>query len=166
MRLAIRPAILTDLPSIVRIYNEAIDTGVSISDRQAVSVDSRRNWFEKHTPTRRPLWVLEQEETVIGWIGLQSYDQSPAFDETVEVSLYIAAAHRRRGLGTKLLDHAIKECPNLGVSVLIGFLFRQNQAITKLNRKVGFRRWGLLPKVARANGMYRDLVIMGLDLRA
>jgi L-amino acid N-acyltransferase YncA len=31
------------------------------ADTEPVSVESRIEWFHKHTPEKRPLWVIEDE---------------------------------------------------------------------------------------------------------
>ncbi|MFM7614943.1 MAG: N-acetyltransferase family protein, partial [Synechococcales cyanobacterium] len=68
-----RNAEVSDLPTIVAIYNDTISSRMVTGDLQPVSVDSRKQWFYSHDPLVRPLWVVESESTVVGWLGFQSF---------------------------------------------------------------------------------------------
>jgi phosphinothricin acetyltransferase len=64
-------------------------------------------------------------------------------------------------LGTHLLQAAIAHAPQIGVHVLLGFIFGHNLPSLELFEKFGFERWGHLPRVAVLDGTERDLVIVG-----
>ena len=93
----IRDAIADDLPAIVAIYNTTVPTRMVTADAEPVSVESRRAWFEQHSPQRRPLWVAIEGNEVVGWLSYSSFYGRPAYDATCEVSIYLAPAHRQRG---------------------------------------------------------------------
>ena len=65
----VRDATEADLPAIVAIYNAAIPGRAATADTQPVTVEERREWFAKHEPARRPLWVAEIDGEVAAWIG-------------------------------------------------------------------------------------------------
>ncbi|OLP19057.1 N-acetyltransferase [Leptolyngbya sp. 'hensonii'] len=157
----IRDAIEADLPAIVEIYNATIPGCMVTGDMEPVSVESRIAWFYQHEPAQRPLWVVEVDGTVAGWLGFQSFYGRPAYQVTAEISLYVAEAYRRQGLGRLLLEQAIAKSPGLGLTTLLGFVFGHNKPSLKLFQSLGFERWGYLPKIAVLNGVERDLVIMG-----
>lgn len=157
----LRDATLADLPPIVAIYNASIPGRLATADTEAVSVESRREWFASHSPEHRPLWVLERDGDIIAWISLRSFYGRPAYHATAEVSLYVAPAYHGQGIGTRLLQILIERCPSLGVRTLVGFVFAHNAPSLRMNEKVGFERWGLLPSVAELDGEWRDLLIIG-----
>jgi phosphinothricin acetyltransferase len=64
-------------------------------------------------------------------------------------------------MGKILLEKAIQESPNLGLKVLLGFIFAHNKLSLKLFTNYDFKEWGYLPEVAELVGIERDLVIMG-----
>lgn len=162
----IRDATEADLPSIVAIYNSTIPFQIVTADLQPVTVESRREWFQAHSPQARPLWVaqLEPEGDIVGWLGFQSFYGRPAYSSTAELSVYVAPAYRRHGLGRKLLQRAIAHSPALGIKTLLGFIFAENQPSLLLFAHLGFQQWGYLPQVADFGPVERDLVIMGLRL--
>ncbi|MCM0588842.1 MAG: N-acetyltransferase family protein [Gloeotrichia echinulata IR180] len=160
----IRHATDIDLPTIVAIYNAAIPSRMATADLEPVSVESRLAWFKGRSPSQRPLWVMEVEGTIAGWLSFQSFYGRPAYNRTAEISIYIAPGFHRCGLGRQLLAQAISESPRLGLKTLIGFIFAHNQPSLKLFETFGFQAWGNLPKVAELDGIERDLVIMGLKI--
>ena len=157
----IRDATIEDLPAIVAIYNSTVPTRMVTADIEPVSVASRQKWFADHSPDRRPLWVVEEGGQVAGWLSYSSFYGRPAYDSTCEVSLYLAPEHRRRGLGTQLLLRCIEHAPRIGVTTLLGFIFGHNELSLGLFEKMGFQRWGRLPRVAVLDGVERDLIIVG-----
>jgi phosphinothricin acetyltransferase len=124
-------------------------------------VESKRKWFDEHSPDSRPIWVVKQEEKVVAWFSFQSYYGRPAYNATAEISIYVAESHYGRGLGSLLLEKAIQACPELHLNNLLGFVFAHNLPSLKLLSKFGFNEWGYLPKVASLDGIERDLVIVG-----
>ncbi|WP_414579159.1 N-acetyltransferase family protein [Anabaena sp. CCY 9402-a] len=162
--MTIRHANETDLSAIVAIYNAAIPSRLATADLEPVSVESRRAWFQGRSPGLRPLWVIEQEGLIAGWLSFQSFYGRPAYHATAEISIYIAPSFHQRGLGKQLLATAIHESPNLGLKTLLGFIFAHNQPSLKLFQSLGFAKWGHLPQVAELDGVERDLVIMGLRI--
>jgi phosphinothricin acetyltransferase len=157
----IRDATSLDLPAIVAIYNFTIPSRMVTADTQSVSVASREKWFAEHSPNRRPLWVAEENGVVVGWLSFSSFYGRPAYEATCEVSVYLAPDRQRRGLGTVLLRHAMSHAPHIHVTTLLGFIFGHNQPSLRLFEKLGFQRWGHLPRVALLDGVERDLVIVG-----
>ncbi|PMB25109.1 GNAT family N-acetyltransferase [Fischerella thermalis] len=157
----IRHATEADLPKVVAIYNAAVPGRMATADLEPVSVESRRNWFIGRSPSKNPLWVIEVEGVVAGWLSLQSFYGRPAYHATAEVSIYIAPKYHRHGLGKQLLSQAINQSPYLGIKNLLGFIFAHNHPSLQLFNKFGFQNWGYLPKVAELDGVERDLVIMG-----
>jgi phosphinothricin acetyltransferase len=160
----IRFADRADLPSIVEIYNSTIADRLATADTEPISVASRLDWFERHSGDRHPIWIMENEGEVAGWLSLQEFYGRPAYYRTVEASIYVKKSYRRRGIGRQLLERAIAEAPNLGLNTLLGFIFGHNLPSLELFNQCGFQQWGYLPKVAILNGIERDLVILGLQM--
>src|SRR5205807_1028968 len=109
----IRDATPADLPAIVDVYNQSIPAGWSTADTQPVAVADRAEWFRKFDPAKRPIWVAEAEDgRVIATAYLSSfYGGRPAYDATAEVSTYVATSHHRRGVGRRLKEFVIGQCP-------------------------------------------------------
>ena len=161
MTFAHRLARRSDLDAIVAIYNATIPGRLVTADTEPVTVAGRVAWFEQHVPDRRPLWVVEAATHIVGWLSFSSFYGRPAYERTAEISIYVDALHRGRGIGAYLVDQAAKHAPCISVDTLLGFIFGHNSPSLALFERMGFARWGHLPKVATLDGIERDLVIVG-----
>src|SRR5262245_61258898 len=158
--MTVRDATEADLPLIVTIYNAAIPGRSATADLEPVTVEARREWFAAHDPARRPLWVAEVDGEVVAWIGLSSfYGGRPAYDETAEVSMYVAPNFQAKGLGRDLMKRMIDACPRLGITTLLGMFFDHNSASRRLCESLGFEQVGHLPHIAKLDGQSRGLII-------
>ncbi|MBB5324418.1 phosphinothricin acetyltransferase [Anoxybacillus tepidamans] len=159
--LMIREANHEDLQAIVDIYNETIPTRMVTADLEPVTVESREKWFWEHSADARPLWVVEQTGHVCAWLSFRSFYGRPAYRHTAEIGIYISEAYRGKGIGKRLLQKAIDECPRLQIKTLLGFIFAHNEPSLRLFSHFGFEKWGHLPNVAELDGVERDLIIVG-----
>ena len=165
MNISVRDAVEADLPAIVDIYNQSIAGGWSTADTMPIAAGDRIDWFRKHNPQKRPLWVAEIDGQMAAWIGLSSfYGGRPAYDATAEVSLYVATAYHGRGLGAFLKKRMIEHCPRLGVTTLLSMHFDHNEATRRLNERLGFQQMGHLTEIAELNGIKRGLIISALRI--
>lgn len=156
----IRDAVEADLPAIVAIYNSTIPSRIVTADVEPVTVESRLAWFH-HRSSQRPLWVMEIDEVIAGWLSVQSFYGRLAYRETVELSVYVSSDYRRQGVATELMEQAIVTSPSLDITTLLGFIFAENEPSIKLFKQFGFEQWGYLPNVARFDAETRNLVILG-----
>lgn len=152
-----------DLPAIVAIYNETIASRMVTADTQPVSVSDKQVWFESHT-NKRPIYVYEQDNTVVAWLSYKSFYGRPAYDGTVEISIYITSSVQGQGLGKKLLNFAEHKAKELDIKVLLAFIFSHNLPSIYLFQKFAYEQWGLLPNVAIMDGNTYSLSILGKRL--
>jgi L-amino acid N-acyltransferase YncA len=159
-----RLARFEDLSAIVAIYNSTVASRQVTADTEPVTVESRHSWFAEHVPDRRPLWVLEDQGSIIGWLSFSNFYGRPAYAGTAEISIYLHESARGKGAGHYLLTQAIDFAPQIKIHTLLGFVFGHNVPSLKLFEPSGFERWGTLPRVATLDGMERDLIILGKRL--
>jgi len=157
----IRDAVEADLPAIVEIYNATVPTRMVTAELEPTTVEARLPWFREHSPEQYPFWVAELEGCVIGWLDFKKFLPRCAYRGTAEISVYVDEEFRRRGVGQRLLEHAIARAPSLGITALVGLIFGHNEPSLKLFRRLSFERWAFLPGVAQLDGVERDLVMMG-----
>lgn len=155
---------LSDLAKIVSTYNSTIPSRLVTADLEPVSVESRQEWFNAHTKSRRPLWVILVDGIYSGWMSFSSFYGRPAYDGTVEVSIYLEETARGKGLGKKCLEKAFNSCKERNIKTLLGFIFDHNEPSLKLFYSMGFERWAHLPKIADMIEAERGLIIVGKRL--
>jgi len=160
--LVYRDALLTDLPAIVSIYNSTIASRMVTADTTEVTVAGKKNWFNAHNATTRPLWIVETVGgQLIGWVSFQSFYGRPAYNGTVEISIYLAAQQRKKGYGRTILKHALKQAPTLEISTVLAFIFAHNLPSIRLFLEEGFQEWGNFPDIAVLDGIHRSLIVLG-----
>ena len=164
-----RDALEADLPRIVEIYNFAVATRTCSCDLDPTTVEARRPSLLEHTPKHRPLWVAEdstkRDQGAIGYLGFFHFmNERPGYFITADLAIYLHPDYQGKGLGTYLLQQAIERSRGLGVETLTGTIFASNDASVALFRKMGFEQWGFMPRVARLEGVEKDLVLVGRRL--
>jgi L-amino acid N-acyltransferase YncA len=160
VELLVREATEADLPAIVDIYNQSIPAGRSTADTQPITVADRIEWFRKFDSAKRPIWVAEVNGQVIATTYLSSfYGGRPAYDATAEISIYIATALHWKGIGRRLKQFVIDQCPRLGVTTLLSMHFDHNDATRRMNASFGFEEAGHLRDIAVVQGISRGLII-------
>ena len=164
--LRIRDALESDLPAIIDIYNATVPTRMVTAELEPTTVEARLPWFREHSPDRHPFWIAENACCVIGWLDFKKFLPRCAYRGTAEISVYVHEKFRRQGVARHLLEEAIARAPSLGIDAIVGLIFGHNQPSLKLFERLGFERWGLLPRIAQFDGNKRDLVIMGRHLPA
>jgi L-amino acid N-acyltransferase YncA len=161
----IRFAVIGDLPEIVEIYNQSVPSFQSTADMDPVTVQDRRTWFCKHSPEHYPLFVAELSPQIAGWCSISPWREGRrALFQTGEISFYIHDSFKRRGIASKLIEHAVAYCPSIGIRNLLAILLEVNSASLRLLRKHGFEEWGYLPSVADFDGSECGQFICGRRL--
>ena len=150
-----------DLEKIVATYNSTVASRLVTADLEPVSTESKQQWFNAHTPTKRPLWIVLYDGHYAGWMSFNSFYGRPAYDGTVEVSIYLEASARGKGLGKACLEKAFEACTELQIKTLLGFIFDHNQPSLNLFYTMGFEKWAHLPKIANMIDAERGLIILG-----
>ena len=155
-----RLAIQSDLPVIVDIYNQTIESRMVTADTEMQSVASKQRWFDSHTENR-PLYVVTESEKVVAWLSFKSFYGRPAYDGTVEIAIYVDSEQRGKNIGQQLLTFALSLSPKLGIKTVLAFIFSHNIPSMRLFSKNGFAVWGELPNVAKMDDNEYSLTILG-----
>lgn len=156
-----RDAQHADLAFIVDVYNQTIPSRMVTADTEPVTPESRQAWFYAHNPKTRPLWLIYYKQQPCGWVSLSTFYGRPAYDKTVEMSLYIHQDFRGKKIGEYTVQSIEKFAKQNGLEAILCYIFGHNQPSLGLFNKMGYQKWGLLPNVARLDNIQRDLVILG-----
>jgi phosphinothricin acetyltransferase len=161
----IRQASQQDLPQINEIYNQAVRQLFCTAHLEPLSMSERELWFRSHSPDRFPVFVALKEKQVAGWVSLGAYRENrQALAHVAEVSYYVDERERGKGVGSSLMDYALKAAPGFGFSVLVAILLNKNPASIALLEKFGFECWGIMPGIARIGAEEADHLYYGLKL--
>lgn len=159
--LNLRIAELEDAPTILQIFQ---DNQTDALLGKGIDLISVIDWVETQSQ-RTPFWVLEKQNVVCGWCSLEPYYGLAAFDDTVEVSLYIDSEYQSIGLGSFILGQILKHANRFGVHSMVAHIYQSNKISQAFFAKHGFQVWGCLPKVVNSTSGREDLMIMGYHLK-
>ncbi len=142
-----------DLPRLVEILNQAIATGKANAHSEPFCVETRRAWFDAHTPDTHPIYVCEDEEgQVVGYLSISPYRGRPALARTGEISYYVDYDCHGQGIGSALMRYALGDCERIGKHMLLAIVLEGNTPSLRLLEKFNFEKWGFLPEVAELSG--------------
>jgi L-amino acid N-acyltransferase len=156
------------LPGILAIYNHAVEHTTAIWNDAVVDLENRRAWWRGRVDAGFPVLVaVDDASGATGGsgevLGYGSFGPFRAFDGyrlTVEHSVYVAQAARRRGVASALLQALEAEARRAGLHVMLGGIAADNEASLNLHAKLGFSETARLPEVGRKFGRFLDLVFM------
>lgn len=159
--LLIRPARREDLPRLTEIYNHYVVHSPATFDLVPKTVDERGEWFAQFADTgRHRLIVAEQDGLVIGYAGTTRFRLKPAYDRTVETTIYCAPDALRRGVGAALYAELLSVLVGEDVHRIVAGFVPPNPASEALHQRFGFRSVGLFTEQGLKFGRYWDVCWM------
>lgn len=144
-----------DWPTVARIFEQGIATG------NATFESSAPGW-ERWSAARcaEPRLVARDASGVIGWAALSPVSTRHVYGGVGAVSIYVAPAHSRRGVGRALLDELIRASERAGFWTLQAGIFPENAASIALHESCGFRLLGTHKRIGQMpDGRWRDVVL-------
>ena len=144
-----------DWEAVRAIYEEGIATGDATFETQAPDWEA---WDRGRRADCR--LVARSEGEVVGWAALSPVSARPVYSGVAEVSLYVAAFARGRGVGTALLRALIEASERAGIWTLQGAIFPENAASLALVRRCGFREVGRRERIGCLGGIWRDTILV------
>ncbi|TVQ31281.1 MAG: N-acetyltransferase family protein [Phycisphaeraceae bacterium] len=161
----IRLATEADLPAVMAIYNEQILHSVSIFDTRPIETpEAQRAWLAKHDPVTRPVIVAEESGEVVGWASLSDWSEKCSYARAAEVSVYISADHRGKGVGRALMLELFERARRGGVGVLLSRIATEMKPSLALHASLGFRSIGTMRRVGKKFGRILDVELMDYHL--
>ncbi len=151
----LRPMEASDWEAVAQIYGEGIATGNATFE---TSIPLWQDWDAAHLPEAR--WVAEEGGLVCGWAALSPVSSRSTYAGVAEVSVYVAASHRGRRLGTRLLQALVTSSEDHGIWTLQSGIFPENTASLKAHASVGFREVGRRERLGQLDGVWRDVLLL------
>ena len=155
----IRAATPEDLPALTEIYNHYVIHTPITFDVQPYRPEERRAWLEEHsTAGRYRLLVAESAGgELLGYTTASRWRPKPAYDTTVESSIYCRAGGTGQRIGTRLYEALFAALAEQDVHRIVAGMTVPNQASMALHERFGFTRVGEFAEVGRKFGKYWDV---------
>ncbi len=165
LALEVRAADETDLPLIREIHNQGIADGNATLDVDPKSEEDVRNWFAAHGGGRYAVIVAEGGGRIAGWASLNPYSHRCAYAGVADLSVYVERTARGTGVGSMLLYAIEGLARRAEFHKIVLFALADNEAGTRLYRKLGYRDVGVFQEQGRLDGRYVDVAVKEKILR-
>lgn len=109
------------------------------------------------------VFVALDGDRIVGRLSL-ARDPHPASAHVADLGMMVAASHRRRGIGRKLLDAAVAWAHVVKVEKLELHVFPWNEPAIRLYEDFGFEREGLRRRHYVRGGVAVDALLMAYHL--
>ncbi|HEY5285552.1 MAG TPA: GNAT family N-acetyltransferase [Solirubrobacteraceae bacterium] len=145
-----------DWPAVARIFEQGIATGNATFEERAAP--SWEHWSAARCP--EPRLVARDASRVIGWAALSPVSTRQVYRGVGAVSIYVAPADGRRGVGGALLEELLRASERAGFWTLQAGIFPENLASIALHVGCGFRLVGTQERLGQMpDGRWRDVVL-------
>lgn len=142
-------------PEVRAVYLEGVATGDATFETEAPDWE---RWDASHLRACR--LVALTGDRVAGWAALSPVSTRRVYAGVAEVSVYVGAEFRGRGLGRLLLSALVRESESEGIWTLQAGIFPENGASVALHRSCGFREVGRRERVGKLRGRWRDTILL------
>ncbi|AXY76635.1 N-acetyltransferase family protein [Paraflavitalea soli] len=153
--ITIEPMQATQAPILLDIYRQGILSGMATFE---TTVPEWPVFDAKYLPHSRIVALEEGELT--GWAALAPVSARDCYNGVAEVSVYVAQAHQRKGIGRILLLELINESEKNGIWSLLSVIHEENRASIHLHEQCGFRYIGYRERIAQLDGIWRTTVML------
>ena len=155
--LAVRVATRDDARIMNDIYNRYVASSHATFDLEPMTIGARLGWLAEHAGGRHLAIVAVQDGSVLGFASSGRYRTRPAYDPSVETSVYVDEGHTGRGIGTLLYAALFERLRHEDVHRAYAGIALPNPASIALHERCGFHEVGRFTEQGRKFGRYWDV---------
>jgi L-amino acid N-acyltransferase YncA len=156
-------------PAVREIYREGIATGNATFETEPPEwekwdnvhrKDCRLVALEPFDEDAEGLLTPLNKTLVLGFAALSPVSTRTVYAGVAEVSVYVAATARERGVGKTLLKALVQESELNGIWTLQAGIFPENVASIALHKSCGFHEVGLRRRIGKLGDAWRDVLLL------
>jgi len=156
-RTTVRAAERADAESIAAIYNHYVANTVVTFEEEEVSAAEMGRRIDDVWSSSLPWLVAEEDCRITGYAYATRWKARSAYRFSVEVTVYLAAGHAGRGIGTKLYGELFPLLQARSSHAIIGGIALPNDASVALHEKFGMRKVAQFQEVGFKLGRWVDV---------
>lgn len=144
-----------DVLDLVRIRTHYVLHTHATFDTVPPTEEQVRAWlapFSERTPHQLLVAVDPADGRVVGYAATQQYRPKPAFDGTVEMSVYLDPEEQGRGVGSRLYGDLLARSEQHGARTWLAGVALPNPGSLAFHRRHGFREVGTFVDYAHKHG--------------
>ncbi len=149
-----------DYDAVVQIYNHYVETSHATFDLASFSVGDRVPWFGQFSESGpHRLLVARVDDSVVGFCCSTHFKSRPAYDASVETTVYVSADALGEGVGHALYDELLPQLSASGMHRAYASIALPNDASIHLHESFGFESVGVCNEVGYKFDKYWDVAI-------
>ena len=155
----IRLARRGDAAGVAAIYNHEATRERTVFDLRARSLSEQQEWLAERSGAHSVIVATEDDE-ILGFASLSPYRTRPAYNTSVESSVFVRRDSLRQGIGRALLERLVALATEHGFHSMIARIAGENESSVALHAECGFEVVGTEREVGRKFGRWLDCTVM------
>ncbi|MCB4799733.1 GNAT family N-acetyltransferase [Neotamlana laminarinivorans] len=159
----IRPFKVEDTSQILEIYNYYVLNSTATFD---LEISEFKSFQEKLIGINNnfPFLVFEENNQILGYAYGSKFRPRPAYNDTVESTVYVKHNVHGKQIGTKLYIQLLKQLKIQQFHTVLGVLTVPNVGSVKLHENLGFKQVAELKEVGFKFGEWQNVGFWQLKL--
>jgi len=158
-----RQATEADLPEIAAIYALCVRNADGAFDDRVDPANLALR-YRSLLQSQMPFFVAAAPGRVLGFAHTEHYHAGSGFTHCVQSSVWIRAAHRRRGVGAALLRALLLTCRQARYRQVMSWVLQDSEAALALHRRLGYVVIGWHRDACMTGGRLHDVLLLRHDL--
>lgn len=160
----VRLAVAADAEALRAIYNREVLGSTATFDLVPRRHEDQVAWLVAHDGAHPATVAIGGDGEVIGFGSLSAWRARPAYNTSVEDSVYVRDDQRGQGVGHLLLTDLMERARAHGFHAVFARIVGGHKASIALHVGLGFEIAGVEREVGRKFGRWLDVVVMELLL--
>lgn len=159
----IRQIKLSDVEKILPIYNFHVENTIVTFDIIPLTFEQYYDKV-KRISDEFPFLVFEEDDIILGFAYASKWRPKPAYNQTVETTIYTHHDAQGKQIGTKLYTELLKQLKGKNYRVAIGGISLPNDQSVKFHEKFGFEKVAHFSKVGQKFDQWIDVAFWQLNI--
>jgi ribosomal protein S18 acetylase RimI-like enzyme len=161
--IVVRPMTLGDIEQFGRIGDVVFRERAYMAFVEGFPIEECAAFVARNLRLGNPQLVACDGEQLVGWCDVRR-SEFPVHRHVGHLGMGVLPGHRGRGIGERLIRAAIDAARAAGMERIELNVYGRNTRAAGLYRKVGFAHEGTLVRGKKLDGIYDDVLVMGLLL--
>ena len=164
--MTVRTATLDDAPALLDIYSYYVENTAVTFEYEPPTLDEFRARIADTLP-RYPYLVIANGEEILGFSFAHAFRERPAYDYSVETTIYIRHDVRGGGLGRTVYTALENELRRMGVTNMyacVGYAEEEDEHLTnaspRFHERMGFSTCGMFRNCGYKFGRWYSMIWM------
>lgn len=145
----------SDFDTLCTIYNHYINHTAITFDTVPLTVDELQEKLSLQSGQR--CLVYEQSGKILGFAAASAWKARKAYEQTVEISIYLSPDNCGQGVGSVLMQDLIKLLKSQGIHSIISGIVMPNLPSMLLHQKFKFKKVAHFSEIGNKFGKWLDV---------